>query len=90
MTDLREEIILHYMTERELSREFCEKIIPTDPWKVAYIYDVIQKEKEDSKNIGIRRVVPPVGNLDVWETYRLDEDVVQTQEESSKNLDKTV
>ena len=71
MNNMREEILLHYM-ERYPNRAYWEATIPADPKEIARIYAEVQREKEEAKRIG-KRSLPPIGDLQVFETYYLYE-----------------
>ena len=71
MADKREEVVRHY-AKRVMDEGYWNPIITTDPAEVARIHAEVQKEKEDAKRIG-KRPLPPVGGLQIYETYLLEE-----------------
>lgn len=63
--------IAHY-TKRGMTVAYWSRSIPASPDEVFRIYGEIQKELEDSKRV-CKRPLPPLGGLQVYETYILEE-----------------
>lgn len=63
--------IAHY-AKRGMTVDYWSRSIPASPDEVFRIYGEIQKELEDSKRVG-KRPLPPLGGLQVYETYILEE-----------------